>query len=181
MRNILSIITGDFRRLFSSVVPIVILMGLCIIPCLFAWFNIVSNWDPFQAEDAAQDTFIKAWKALDKFRNESSQKTWLMHIAVNTCRDYQRTGWFRHTDRRVTPEDLPEQGQEAVLPDGEISRAIMSLPYRLRQFILLRYFDGLSLNETATAAGVSLATAKRQISKANQLLHDRLEGWYYDE
>lgn len=137
--------------------------------------------DPFQAEDAAQDTFVKAWKALDKFRNESSQKTWLMHIAVNTCRDYQRTGWFRHTDRRVTPEDLPEQGQEAVLPDGEISRAIMSLPYRLRQFILLRYFDGLSLNETATAAGVSLATAKRQISKANQLLHDRLEGWYYDE
>jgi RNA polymerase sigma-70 factor (ECF subfamily) len=137
--------------------------------------------DPFQAEDAAQDTFVKAWKALDTFRNESSQKTWLMHIAVNTCRDYQRTGWFRHTDRRVTPEDLPEQGQEAVLPDGEISRAIMSLPYRLRQFILLRYFDGLSLNETATAAGVSLATAKRQISKANQLLHDRLEGWYYDE
>ncbi|MBR5962303.1 MAG: sigma-70 family RNA polymerase sigma factor [Clostridia bacterium] len=137
--------------------------------------------DPFQAEDAAQDTFVKAWKALDKFRNESSQKTWLMHIAVNTCRDYQRTGWFRHTDRRVTPEDLPEQGQEAVLPDGEISRAIMSLPFRLRQFILLRYFDGLSLNETATAAGVSLATAKRQISKANQLLHDRLEGWYYDE
>ena len=137
--------------------------------------------DPFQAEDAAQDTFVKAWKALDTFRNESSQKTWLMHIAVNTCRDYQRTGWFRHTDRRVTPEDLPEQGQEAVLPDGEISRAIMSLPYRLRQFILLRYFDGLSLNETATAAGVSLATAKRQISKANQLLHERLEGWYYDE
>ena len=137
--------------------------------------------DPFQAEDAAQDTFVKAWKALDTFRNESSQKTWLMCIAVNTCRDYQRTGWFRHTDRRVTPDDLPEQGQEAVLPDGEISRAIMSLPSRLRQFILLRYFDGLSLNETATAAGVSLATAKRQISKANQLLHDRLEGWYYDE
>ena len=137
--------------------------------------------DPFQAEDAAQDTFVKAWKALDKFRNESSQKTWLMRIAVNTCRDYQRTGWFRHMNRSLTPEDLPEQGQEAVLPDGEISRAIMSLPYRLRQFILLRYFDGLSLNETATAAGVSLATAKRQISKANQLLHDRLEGWYYDE
>ena len=137
--------------------------------------------DPFQAEDAAQDTFVKAWRALDTFRNESSQKTWLMHIAVNTCRDYQRTGWFRHTDRRVTPEDLPEQGQEAVLPDGEISRAIMSLPSRLRLLILLRYFDGLSLRETEIAAGVSLATAKRQISKANQLLHERLEGWYYDE
>ena len=65
--------------------------------------------DPFQAEDAAQDTFIKAWKALDTFRNDSSEKTWLIRIAVNTCRDYQRTGWFRHMDRRITPEDLPER------------------------------------------------------------------------
>ena len=137
--------------------------------------------DPFQAEDAAQDTFVKAWKALDTFRNESSQKTWLMHIAVNVCRDYQRTGWFRHMDRRITPENLPEQGREAVYPDGEVSRAIMSLPEKPRLMVLLRYYEGLSLKETATAAGMSLATAKRQISKANQLLHERLEGWYTDE
>ncbi len=44
--------------------------------------------DSFQAEDAAQDTFVKAWKALDTFRNDSSEKTWLIRIAVNTCRDY---------------------------------------------------------------------------------------------
>ena len=137
--------------------------------------------DPFQAEDAAQDTFVKAWKALDTFRNESSQKTWLMHIAVNVCRDYQRTGWFRHINRSITPEDLPEQGRETVYPDGEVSRAIMSLPDRERLVVLLRYYEGLSLKETATAAGMSLATAKRQLSKANQLLHQRLEGWYYDE
>ena len=137
--------------------------------------------DPFQAEDAAQDTFVKAWKALDKFRNESSQKTWLMHIAVNTCRDYQRTGWFRHMDRRIVPEDLPEQSREDEVPDGEVTEAIRSLPARLRTMILLRYYEGLSLKETAAAAGISLATAKRQISKANQLLHERLEGWYTDE
>ena len=137
--------------------------------------------DPFQAEDAAQDTFVKAWKALDTFRNESSQKTWLMHIAVNTCRDYQRTGWFRHMDRRMTPDDLPEQTQEDTVPDGEVTEAIRSLPSGLRMIILLRYYEGLSLNETATAAGVSLATIKRQISKANRLLRERLEGWYTDE
>ncbi len=137
--------------------------------------------DRFQAEDAAQDTFVKAWKALDKFRNESSQKTWLMHIAVNVCRDYQRTGWFRHMNRSLTPEDLPEQAQDAVYPDGEVSRAIMSLPDKERLVVLLRYYEGLSLNETAEAAGMSLATAKWHISKANQLLHQRLEGWYYDE
>ena len=137
--------------------------------------------DPFQAEDAAQDTFVKAWKALDTFRNESSQKTWLMHIAVNTCRDYQRTGWFRHMDRRIVPEDLPEQSRDDEVPDGEVTEAIRSLPSKLRTMILLRYYEGLSLKETAAAAGISLATAKRQISKANQLLHERLEGWYTDE
>jgi RNA polymerase sigma-70 factor (ECF subfamily) len=57
----------------------------------------------------------------------------------------------------------------------------MSLPEKERLVVLLRYYEGLSLKETAEAAGMSLATAKRQISKANQLLHQRLEGWYYDE
>ena len=80
-----------------------------------------------------------------------------------------------------TPEDLPEQAQDAAYPDGEVSRAIMSLPEKERLVVLLRYYEGLSLKETAEAAGMSLATAKRQISKANQLLHQRLEGWYYDE
>lgn len=50
MRNILKIIAGDFKRLTSSVVSIVILMGICIVPCLFTWFNIFSNWDPFEPE-----------------------------------------------------------------------------------------------------------------------------------
>ena len=137
--------------------------------------------DPFQAEDAAQDTFIKAWKALDTFRNESSQKTWLIRIAVNTCRDYQRTGWFRHMDRRITPENLPEKAQEVHFPDGEVSVAISSLPAKLRMVILLRYYEGFTVQETAETAGVSVATAKRQIRKANQHLKKKLEGWYYDE
>ena len=137
--------------------------------------------DAFLAEDAAQDTFIKAWKALNTFRNDSSGKTWLMRIAVNTCRDYQRTGWFRHVERRFTPDDLPEPGQETVFPDGEVSRAIAALPGKLRMAVLLRYYQGLSLRETAVALGVSLATAKRQISKANGMLRQSLKGWYEDE
>ena len=137
--------------------------------------------DPFQAEDAAQDTFIKAWTALDNFRNESSKKTWLIRIAVNPCRDYQRTGWFRHMDRRITPENLPEKAQEVHFPDGEVSGAISSLPAKLRMVILLRYYEGFTVQETAETAGVSVATAKRQIRKANQLLRKKLEGWYYDE
>ena len=48
MRNVLNIIVHDFRRLTASVVALVILMGLVVVPCLFAWLNILSNWDPFE-------------------------------------------------------------------------------------------------------------------------------------
>ena len=137
--------------------------------------------DSFQAEDAAQDTFVKAWKALDTFRNDSSEKTWLIRIAVNTCRDYQRTGWFRHMDRRITLEDLPERAEEMRFPDGEVSGAIASLPAKLRMVILLRYYEGFTVQETANISGVSAATAKRRIRKANQLLQKKLERWYDDE
>ena len=47
MRNIWHIIRGDARRICRSVVAIVVIMGLCIVPCLYAWFNIFSNWDPY--------------------------------------------------------------------------------------------------------------------------------------
>ena len=51
--------------------------------------------DKALAEDATQETFLKAYKALDSFRGESSEKTWLMRIAMNTCRDMKRSAWFR--------------------------------------------------------------------------------------
>ena len=54
MRNILNIIVHDFKRLTSSVVVIVILMGIIVVPCLFAWFNIISNWDPFEPESTSR-------------------------------------------------------------------------------------------------------------------------------
>lgn len=60
------------------------------------------------AEDAVQETFLKAYRSLQSFRGECSEKTWLTRIAINTCRDMQRGGWFRHIDRRVTPDMLPE-------------------------------------------------------------------------
>ena len=76
------------------------------------------------AEDALQETFIKAYKALPKFRGECSEKTWLTRILINTCRDMNRSAWFRHTEKRVTPEELPipapppdEEDAPALTPD----------------------------------------------------------------
>ncbi len=70
-----------------------------------------------QAQDAVQETFLKAWKGMDQFerRNGCSEQTWLMRIAINVCRDYHRSRWFRHMDRSKTPEELLAR-VEAVLP-----------------------------------------------------------------
>ena len=69
----------------------------------------VYSFNVHDAEDAAQDTFLKAWKAMEQFekRNGASEKTWLMKIAINVCRDYRRSKWFRTVDMKKALEDLP--------------------------------------------------------------------------
>ena len=64
--------------------------------------------DEEMAKDAVQETFIKAYQNLEDFRESSSEKTWLTRIAINTCKDLRRSGWFRHMDRSVTPDMIPE-------------------------------------------------------------------------
>lgn len=143
-------------------------------------FCLLQLRDAGQAEDAAQDVFIKAWRALSTFRGDSSEKTWLLRIAANTCRDYQRTGWFRFMDRSVTPEDM-ERGAAFIFPDDSLSKAITALPALLRQAVTLRYFEELSIREMSQVLRVSEVTAKRRIRKANALLKRQLKEWYDDE
>lgn len=143
-------------------------------------FCLLQLRDASQAEDAAQDVFIKAWRALDTFRGDSGEKTWLLRIAANTCRDYQRTGWFRFMDRSVTPEDM-ERGTAFEFPDDSLSKAITALPALLRQAVTLRYFEELSIREMAQVLAVSEATAKRRVRKANAQLKRTLREWYEDE
>ena len=76
--------------------------------------------DAGMAEDAAQETFFKAYRALDRFRGECADKTWLVRIAVNTCKDMRRAAWFRFVDRRVTLDRLPEP---ATPPAADTSHA----------------------------------------------------------
>lgn len=143
-------------------------------------FCLLQLRDAGQAEDAAQDVFIKAWRAWGAFRGDSSEKTWLLRIAANTCRDYQRTGWFRFMDRRVTPEDM-ERSTAFQFPDDSLSKAIASLPALLRQAVTLRYFEELSIREMARVLRISEATAKRRVRKANALLKRQLKEWDNDE
>lgn len=137
--------------------------------------------DAALAEDAVQDTFIKAYKRLDDLHNADRERAWLMSIAINTCRDYQRTAWLRHTDRRVTLDLLPEPSCEGIWPDTTVITEVMRLPQKLREAVLLRYYQGMKLAEAAEVLHISISTVKQRLDRANTILRSRLERWYFNE
>ena len=137
--------------------------------------------DAALAEDAVQETFLKAWRAKDGYRREASEKTWLMRIAANTCRDMLRAGWFRHVERKVDMADLPEAAAPFSEPDDTITRAILSLPDGMRQVITLRYYQGLTVQEVANVLHLSRRTVHYRLEKAERALRATLEDWYHAE
>ena len=129
------------------------------------------------AEDAAQETFLKVYRTMDTFRGECSEKTWIMKIAVRTCYDMNRSGWFRFMNRRVTPEMLPEQAaEESNERDTELTAAVLRLPLKLREAVLLHHYQGLNVNETAEALGISHSSASGRLKRGREKLKELLEG-----
>ena len=127
------------------------------------------------AEDAVQETFLKAYRALPSFRGSCAEKTWLMHIAVNTCRDMNKASWPRHHDRRFTPEDLPGQAAPEEPEDTGLAASIRALPQRLREPLLLYYDQEWTLEETAQALGISRSAVSRRLKAARSRLRAALE------
>ena len=128
------------------------------------------------AKDAVQETFIKAYRSLDDFREDSSEKTWLTRIAINTCKDLQKSSWFRHIDRTITLDTLPEPVDFAEPEDESLTLEIMKLPAKLKEVALLCWFQGLSYNEAAEALGVSLQAVGSRLNRARRKLLFAMEG-----
>ena len=132
-------------------------------------------------QDAAQDTLLKAWRGYHTFRGECTEKTYLTGILMNTCRDYLRTAWMRRIDRRFTPDTLPEPYADAAPRDRTVIEAVLSLPLPQRQAVLLRYYQGMKVDDVAQALRTTRSGVKHRLKQANKLLRTQLEGWYYDE
>ena len=132
--------------------------------------------DQALAEDAVQETFLKAYKGFDSFRGDSSEKTWLTRIAVNTCRDFQRGGWFKHTDRRVTPDMVPVGTVQPDTEDLDLSLAVMKLPRKMREAILLYYYQDMSTEEIAETLGIAQSSVSNRLRRGREKLRKLLEG-----
>ena len=133
--------------------------------------------DTSLAEDAVQDTFVKAYRGYTSFRGEAEDKTWLTRIAVNTCKDLRRSAWHRHVDRSVTPESLPKPAAPFTEWDDAVTRAVMSLRPKHREVVLLRFYQGMTIPETAHVLGVTKSTVYNRLERAYGLLRQCLEGW----
>ncbi len=130
------------------------------------------------AEDAMQDTFIKVWRTMDKFenRNGSSPKTWITRIAINTCKDYKRSAWFRHVDIAKALEEIPPAFYPTTRESREVFLDVLHLPAKHKQAILLYYYQNMTLEETAEVLGISRPTLNRRLKKAYALLRYQPEG-----
>ena len=128
------------------------------------------------ARDAVQETFLKAYRRMDKFEGKSSEKTWLMRIAINTCKDMLRGGWFRHVDHTAQVENLPLPVAPPSAEHIALMSAIMALPPRQKEVILLHCDQGLNIRETARALGISPPAVINRLNKARTALRDALEG-----
>jgi len=131
--------------------------------------------DSHLAEDAWQETWIKVWRGLPRFRGECSEKTWISRIAVNTCRDMRRSSWFKIFEKSDGDEPLaripaPEE------PSGRVTEAIGKLPPKYREAIALFYMEDMSLAELADALGVGVNTVSSRLHRGRERLKKLLGG-----
>ncbi len=128
------------------------------------------------ARDAVQETFLKAYRRMDQFKGKASEKTWLMRIAINTCKDMLRGGWLRHVDATVSLDDLPLPVAPPSVEHIAITSAIMALPRKQMEVILLNCQQGMTIRETAQALGITPPAVINRLKKARAALRDALEG-----
>ena len=145
--------------------------------------------NPAEAEDIAQEAFIKAYRALPQFRGDSAFYTWLYRIAINTAKNAvvsrDRSPVDYDFDRDSIDESYDMQGRlkDSETPEGlvltdeirqTVNAAIEQLPEDLRTAIVLRELEGLSYEQIAASMGCPVGTVRSRIFRAREAIDRRL-------
>jgi RNA polymerase sigma-70 factor, ECF subfamily len=131
-----------------------------------------------EADDLAQEAFIRAFERLHQYKPEYSFRNWVMGICANLSRNRFRGRMRReaaereHLDRAALDEARPdEDGRREAL-----DRALMDLPETMRVPIVMKYMEGLSIEEIARALRIGLSAVKMRLARGRQELEARLKG-----
>lgn len=135
------------------------------------------------AEDAVQETFIKIMKSYDSFLHQSSEKTWIIRIAINTCKNIMRNHWFSIIQSNIEDylSDEKVDPMQNILEKDSITRAIMKLNINDRKIIILYYYQELSVNEIAEIIGKTQNATLQQLHRARKKLKKILMEEGYNE
>jgi RNA polymerase sigma-70 factor (ECF subfamily) len=146
--------------------------------------------DPSDAEDVAQDAFIKAYKALPRFRGDSAFYTWLYRIAINTAknalasRKRSPVSLDREYDNGDESQDVVSRLRDPETPEGlalteeirnTVNAAIESLPHDLRTAIVLRELEGMSYEEISQSMDCPVGTVRSRIFRAREAIDRQLK------
>jgi RNA polymerase sigma-70 factor (ECF subfamily) len=148
--------------------------GICL---RFAWRQLGNRAD---AEEAVQDAFVRAWRALHRCEDPARFRAWLMTIVVNRCRTYaaKHRRWMRLLERRFRagPVDVAVSPRPAVDDaDPRVSHALALLTPALREAVLLKHVEQLSYEEMADVTGVSVSALKMRVKRATDALARTLQ------
>lgn len=131
------------------------------------------------AEDAAQDTFVQAWRSLHLYRGDATFRVWLARITTNRCLDVVAT---RRPTSELPTEFADEAGDAGARAEEHerlraLTQAILALPPDARAALVLREFQGLSYAEVAGVLDVSVAAVKGRIHRARLELTAMMGAW----
>lgn len=130
--------------------------------------------DRHAAEDASQETFLRAFRGHARLRKQGSEKAWLLSIAINVCRDQLRRP---QTQRERPVADIEPHAGSAPPPgegDAALAEAVHALAPRQREAILLHYYHDLDCEETARAMGVRVGTVFTHLERGRRALKEAL-------
>ena len=135
--------------------------------------------DRVTAEDIAQETFVRAHRALPDFRGDAHVRSWLYRIAGNLALNFvQRRREYPVETVPETPADrTPERAAVQRQMAAEMAEAIKALPDDQRRPLVLREYEGLSYQEIAGDMGLPLNTVRTRILRARRALRERMESW----
>jgi RNA polymerase sigma-70 factor, ECF subfamily len=128
--------------------------------------------DPLQAEEAAQESFVRAFQSLKKLRKPESFYSWLLGIAGRVAMEQFRSLERRQRDREAAETMMANAADHA--QEYPLEEAIAALPESHRQVVVLRYYEGLSCQEVATRLDLPLGTVTKTLSRAYVLLREEL-------